>query len=32
MDGFQAMTTDGFSGMQMEDAAALIASAGQPLQ
>jgi hypothetical protein len=32
MDGFQAMTTDGFGGMQMEDAAALIASAGQPLR
>ncbi|MGO9771187.1 MAG: hypothetical protein ACLPSW_16890 [Roseiarcus sp.] len=32
MDGFDATTTDGFSGMQVEDAAALIALAGQPLQ
>jgi hypothetical protein len=32
MDDFHAMTTDGFGGMQMKDAAALIASAGQPLQ
>ncbi len=32
MDGFDATTTDSFSGMQVEDAAALIAVAGQPLQ